>query len=106
MQDLNEAITKDMAEIRETELDRCGSFRTARVWFANADPAGYLREVFVDRLGRVITSATEGLYERILLSGDEAPRGVAKRELRYEGDKGVAVVYYLEAKEEGTHVCA
>jgi hypothetical protein len=102
VKDLSVAITKDMAEIRETELDRAGNVRTVRVWVNGADPAGYPKDVFVDRLGRVVTSVSEKLFEKVQFDG-ETPRKVVKREPRYEGDRVVAVVTYLEAKEGDDH---
>ncbi len=103
VKELSVAITKDMAEIRETELDRTGNYCAARVWFSNADPAGYPKDVFVDRLGRVVMPVSEKLFEKVLFDDDKVPRKVVKREPRYEGDKIVALVTYLEAKKGDTH---
>jgi hypothetical protein len=104
VKDLSVAITKDMAEIRETELDRAGDYRTVRVWYHDGASSGYAKDAFVDRLGRVVTPASEKLFDLVQLNGEEAPRKVVRREPRYEGDKVVSYVSYLEAKKEGSHV--
>lgn len=102
------ALTKDMTEIRETELDRSGSYRKATAVFTN--PSGgscpiLPMDLFVDRLGRVITPA-EGTWDSLVsvyFEGETLPRKVVKTEKRYEGDKIVAYVIYLEAKEGEPH---
>jgi len=95
--DLSEAITKDMAEIRETVLDRAGFYRNATLKF-NEPSLNTSCEVFVDRLGRVVTPCS-GLWAKlcsVCFDGEE-PRAVIKREPRFEGEKPVALVSYLEA---------
>jgi hypothetical protein len=95
--DLSKAITEDMAEIRETELDKAGFYREATLEFDDTT----LRttcEVFVDRLGRVVTPCS-GMWVRLKLvqfAGEE-PRKVLKKEPRFEGERPVALVMYLES---------
>lgn len=103
MEELGVAITKDMAEIRETELDRPGCFRIAYTMFKDASgklTPGLPDELFVDRLGRVISPVGRGWerLERVKFENEDW-RNVVKREKRYEGDKVIALVAYLEAKE-------
>jgi hypothetical protein len=114
VKELGVAITKDMAEIRETELDRSGSYRKALLAFKDGHLDDYIGgkdgmlrkevDVFVDRLGRVVTPAGEPWtqLEHVQLAG-EPERKVVKHEQRYEGDKIVALVVYLEAKEGEPH---
>lgn len=104
VKDLSTAITKDMAEIRETELDHSGSYKRARVEFSdsrfNCDDC----DIFVDRLGRLVLPS-KGPWDgitRVLLEGDNTLRNVVKREPRYEGEKVIALVVYLDA-EGGNH---
>jgi len=101
VKELGAAITKDMAEIRETELDRSGCFRQARLEFTDRSLDSDKCDVFVDRLGRVVTPNGEPwtLLETVLFENETGVRGVVKREPRYEGDRVVALVTYLEAKQ-------
>lgn len=98
--ELSTAITKDMAEIRETELDRPGGFRKASLMFTDSKLDTQDCDVFVDRLGRLVTPGGEpwSLLEKVQLDDDRESRKVIKREQRYEGDKVASLVIYLEAK--------
>lgn len=104
--DLCAAITKDMAEIRETELDRSGSYRKALLEFEHKhlNDNDVSSDVFVDRLGRVITPAEQPWTQlkRVQFAGEQ-PHKVVKKEKRYAGDKVVAFVIYLEAKKGEPH---
>lgn len=105
VKDLSVAITKDMAEIRETELDRSGCYRKAQLKFKDSRLDTDEGEVFVDRLGRLVTpnSAPWPSLETVQFEQDTSARHVVKSEPRYEGDKSVALVIYLEAKEGDVH---
>lgn len=100
VKDLSTAITKDMAEIRETELDRPGGFRKAVLLFRDVSLNTDGCDVFVDRLGRLVTPSGEPwtLLEKVKLDDDREPRRVVKREQRYEGEQVSSLVIYLEAK--------
>jgi hypothetical protein len=98
---LRGALSSDMKSIRETELDRTGGFRDARLFFHGRHGKGFSEKVFVDRLGRIITPA-EKRYQSLTsvkLVGDQL-RHVVNQESRYEGKEEVAFVHYLE-KDEG-----
>lgn len=98
---LKGALVDEMKTIRETELDRPGGFRDAKLYFNNRLGKGLSEKVFVDRLERVVTPA-EKKYEKLtavrFVGGDIRP--VLKNEARFEGDQKVAIVHYLEPKEE------
>jgi len=100
VKELSAAITQDMAEIRETELDRPGGFRKAALKFKDATLDTDGCDVFVDRLGRLVTPNNEPwtLLEAVQLDDDRQQRKVVKREPRYEGEKIADLVIYLEAK--------
>ena len=100
VKDLGTAITKDMAEIRETELDRPGGYHKAHLMFQDPNLDTYGCDVFVDRLGRLVTPSGEPwtLLDKVQLDDDRDPRKVIKREQRYEGDKVASLVIYLESK--------
>jgi hypothetical protein len=95
-----------MGIIRETELDRTGGFRRAKMRACSSccDTMHTLpdSEVFVDRLGRVLLPARDPYVhvELISLDGDDF-REIVRREPRYEGENQVAWVCYLEPFEDG-----
>lgn len=103
LKELGAAITQDMAAIRETELDHPGGFQRAQVLFEDSRGNEYEwnQDVFVDALGRVITPVDDPWRELAAVKfASEPRRKMVKRETRYEGDKVVAFVVYLEAKKE------
>lgn len=85
-----------MAEIRETELDKSGFYKEATIEF-NDTTLHTTCEVFVDRLGRVVTPCS-GMWARLksVQFANEKARAVVKREPRFEGERPVALVTYLE----------
>ena len=98
---LRAALTEEMGIIRETELDRTGGFRKAQMKACApcCDTMHTLpdTEVFVDRLGRVLLPARDPYTHVELVSLDGgAFREIVRRESRYEGEKQVAWVCYLE----------
>jgi len=104
VEDLGRAISKDMAEIRETELNRSGGFRKIVCWHSweSAKFAVAKHQVFVDRLGRLVVpvdSYWKNVIE-VMFDGESIKRKVVKTEERYEDEKVVAFVLYLEAKKE------
>jgi hypothetical protein len=101
VKDLGAAITKDMAEIRETELDRSGHYCKATLEFTDSTLNSEDCDVFVDRLGRLVTpnAGPWTILETVKFDGETGIRGVVKREPRYEGDRVVALVIYLEAQQ-------
>ena len=96
VKDLSEAITKDMAEIRETSLDVIGCFKTAWVHFKTGK--SIWKEIVVDKLGRVITPSNLNWkeLESVFFDDSDHARKVVKREPRYEGDTITSLVHYLE----------
>ena len=99
VKNLSAAITKDMAEIRETELDVAGNFKPA--WLHFKDGSNRKTDVIVDRLYRVFTpcGAPWKDLKSVFFDGERSARTVVKRELRYDGDRVASFVHYLEPKE-------
>lgn len=97
---LGAALAKDMAEIRETDLDRAGSYKKAHVEFSDHALDTGECDLFVDRLGRVITPYGEPWDKLVMVifADNEEARRVVRKETRYEGDAPVSQVVYLEAK--------
>jgi hypothetical protein len=102
VKDLGKAITDDMAEIRETELDHPGGYKNIFLEYENEAYNGD-DDVLVDRLGRLVvpnempwTSLVRADFRDGV--GD---RNVIRKEPRYEGDKVVALVVYVESPGEG-----
>lgn len=101
IENLKTALVDEMKTIRETELDRPGGFRDAKLYFSHRVGRGYHEKVFVDRVERVVTPATEKYEKLTALQFVGGPlRHVIKQESRFEGDQKVAIVHYLEPKEE------
>lgn len=100
---LKGALVDEMKTIRETELDRPGVFRDAKLFFNGKFGKGTSDKVFIDRLDRIVTPA-DGRWEKLtavrFVGGPI--RTVVKNEFRYEGEQKVAIVHYLE-KEELSH---
>jgi hypothetical protein len=97
-QELSLALTQDLAEIRETELDLVGDYETAVL---NYDSNRSTQtKVFVDKLGRVILPFEEGTITlpvmSVSLPAGSALRKVVRSEMRYLGDKPTSQVLYLE----------
>jgi len=102
---LGKAMTEEMLTLRETELDRSGGFQTATL-LASLDGVARVEDIFVDRLGRVIFPAKEKFAEVELVSLDQGPfLEIVRREPRYEGDRQVAWVCYLENVEGSNDSC-
>jgi len=90
-----------MAEIRETDLERAGVFKKAHAEFKDHAWDSSACDLFVDRMGRVITPYGEpwSLLEIVRFEEDgNEPRRVVRREVRYEGRVPSSQVVYLEAK--------
>lgn len=98
VKDLSSAISKDMAEIRETELNSSGGFKKAKLVFKDPSLNSESCDVFVDRLGRLVVpnGAPWTLLEEVHLEEDRLRR-VLKKETRYEGEKAAATIIYLES---------
>lgn len=98
---LKEALVDEMKTIRETELDRPGGFRDAKLYFNHRVGRAVSEKVFVDWCDRIVTPA-EDRWEQLtsvqLVGGPI--RQIVKQELRFEGDQKVAIVHYLESQEE------
>lgn len=95
---LNLSLTEEMGTIRETELDRSGGFQLATLVEA---PEGVARveHVFVDKLGRVIFPVSKKFADVETVSLSQGPfLDIVRREPRYDGDRQVAWVCYLEGK--------
>ena len=98
---LRASLTEEMGIIRETELDRTGGFRRAKLKACSSfcETMHELpdREVFVDRLGRVLLPARDPYAHVELVSLDGNPfQEIVQREPRYEGENQVAWVCYLD----------
>jgi len=91
-----------MKTIRETEFDRTGGFKAAHIYRLGTPNESIFAKLFVDRIGRVIVPTDEHweTATHIEFQGGKK-RAVVKKETRYEGQEEVALVMYLEAKEEG-----
>jgi hypothetical protein len=98
---LQVAISKSSATIRETELDRAGGFQKAILHYED-ELFDSVVEVFVDRLGRIILPASEPAYRALrgvtFMNGSESSHEVVKIETRYQGEEEQDLVLYLEAK--------
>jgi hypothetical protein len=101
VQDLGAAITKDMAEIKETELDKTpGSYMSVQLRFntGRVDNATLL----VDLLGRLVVPVDPQWkdLESAVITSDEGVIGphrkVVRQETRYRGDIPSSQVIYLE----------
>jgi hypothetical protein len=101
---LKSALVNEMKTIRETELDRPGGFRDAKLYFNNRVGNVSSEKVFVDRLDRVVTPAEDkySVLTAVQLLGGPI-RSVLKHESRFEGDQEVAFVHYLEPVQEESH---
>lgn len=101
VQDLGEAITKDMAEIRETQFDQTGGYQHLLLEYEQSAFNGE-DQVLVDRMGRLFVPNMQPWpqLERVAFkSSPDVWRRVVKKEPRYEGEKVVALVIYLESEE-------
>jgi hypothetical protein len=93
--DLTLALTRDLAEIRETEFDKVGEHQKVSIIY---DGGSLSLEVFVDRLGRVILPHRDfdGIVLSVSLPDGTTPRPVVRSESRFQGDRPVSQVLYLE----------
>jgi len=100
VRELGEAITSDMAEIRETELDHPGGYRNIFLEFENETFNGE-DDVLIDRLGRLVVPNEMPwvTLTKVDLRDGVGERKVVKKEQRYEGDSVVALVIYVESPE-------
>jgi hypothetical protein len=98
--DLGKALVRDMAEIRETDLNRSGSYKKAVLYFSDQNLDGSVQDVFVDCLGRIITPQGEPWLRLTAahFEGESSPRKAVRKEPRYDGEVLTAQVVYLEAK--------
>ena len=99
VKDLGEAISQDMTDIRETELDHAGGYEKVVLLDTEGGREGI--DAFVDRLGRVVIPVVKtNLVIKAVTIGDNInPRKVVRTEIRHLGDRPVAKVLYLEAEE-------
>lgn len=105
---LSDAVAKGMGDIRETEMDLTGYYRTAHLEFAGIG-GDRQEEVFVDRLNRVILPA-RGNYKGLMAitlfdpaydgPGSWDRQEVVRLERRYRGDDMSTLVVYLESLED------
>jgi hypothetical protein len=100
IKDLGEAISQDMTDIRETELDRAGGYE--KIILLDTAGGRVAIDAFVDRLGRIVIPIQEKPYEIqavVSANGSTTPRKVVRTEIRHLGDRQVAKVLYLESEE-------
>lgn len=95
---LARAISEDIADIRETELDHTGGYEVVSLDFGNV---GGQETMFVDKLHRLIVPMEDRWQqlESVRFKEDEESRKVVKIEKRYQGDRVSALVIYVESKE-------
>ena len=103
--ELGQAITKEMSTIRQTELDKSGHFEEAYLTFADKT-LSRTQDIFVDRLGRVVLPAKPE-YEMLesisfmSVNGEgKVTKEVVNKEPRYEGTRRSALVIYLATEKE------
>ena len=97
VKDLGEAITKDMAKIRETDLTESGGYQRVFLEFENSTLNG-IYDVLVDKLGRLVMPAGSPWNKALWATCEDGiRRTVLKCEDRYSGDRKTAQVLYLEA---------
>jgi hypothetical protein len=96
--DLSLAIAEDMASIRETELNRSGFYRRGFLFFEDESLNSGPCDIFIDRLGRVITPAGEPWMGLTAVQVDDHPSQVVRKEFRYSGDQQVGIVFYLSGR--------
>lgn len=98
VKDLGNAITKDMAEIRETDLTESGGYSRLDLEFENSHFDGFY-DVLVDKLGRLVFPVGAP-WDQLTAATDSGGRRrrVVNREPRYAGEKRTATVVYLEAE--------
>jgi len=99
---LSNALTKDMSEIKETELDHPGQVERLHLEFESN--SGF-EDVFVDKLGRLIVpNDDKWRYLKSVHRGNgHGSQKVVRIEKRYEGDQETDLVIYLAAAVEVTH---
>lgn len=97
VRDLSAAITKDMAQLRETELDMAGGYSNMFLAFENKEYNGFV-DVFVDKMGRLVTPAGQPWETLVEVMVGHTTRRVLSKEIRYEGDTPKALVIYLESE--------
>lgn len=98
---LGEALTKDMSEIRETELDQViAGYVDVQLKFKD----GHVDDAYlaIDRLGRLIVPVDpqwDDLVTVVLIDKENSlssPRAVIRHETRYQGEEPCSQVIYLE----------
>lgn len=98
VKDLGNAITKDMAEIRETDLTQSGGYQRVLLEFENSTLNG-IYDVLVDKLGRLVVPAGSPWNRALWATCEDGVRKIVlKCEDRYSGDRLTAQVIYLEAQ--------
>lgn len=98
VKDLGKAITKDMAEIRETDLTQSGGYQRVHLEFENSTLDG-VYDIFVDKLGRLMVPAGSPWNRALWATCEDGVRKmVLKCEDRYVGDRVSSQVIYLEAQ--------
>lgn len=101
IKELSEAITKDMAEFRETEFDRLSGYTRALLLFEDEQYDGEY-DVVVDRFGRLVVRNVMPWVslKAIQYPGESFRRMVVKTEPRFTGEQVAALVVYVESPEE------
>jgi hypothetical protein len=99
IKELGAAISQDMTDIHETELDRSGGYE--KITLLDMDEHSEGLDALVDRLGRVVIPVQERSWEikAVIVSPATIRRRVVRTETRYLGDRPVAMVLYLESEE-------
>ena len=101
VKDLGKAITDDMAAIRETELDHPGGYKNIFLEFDNPTFDGE-DDVLIDRLGRLVVpnEMPWSILRKVDFRDGVGARMVVRKEPRYEGDRIVALVMYVESPND------
>lgn len=103
VQELAEALSKDIANIRETELDLSGGFESMVLHFEDEDHL--IGSFAVDRLRRVMLPPVPS-YKKvraITFEDSDKEKAVVRIEERFKGNRVSAFVVYVEALEEEPH---
>src|SRR6185369_3329237 len=96
VKNLGEALTKDMAEIRETSLDEPGEYVTISYWCSDGW-VGANYSVRKDKLGRLLFPNEPHWQHLTMVQFEDGPRiHITKKEPRYAGEKLIGLVAYPE----------
>ena len=93
---LGAAVTRDMAEMKETQFDVSGGFKEVAVC---SNGWHYHRPVLVDKLGRLLVpnSVKWRHSTKVAFEGDDKEYEIIRKEERHKGDRVISLVIYLSS---------